>query len=50
MGKSDEKQTKKRAHKATDGASKHKNKPSFGTLGSSPFENTFEAIDNIILL
>ena len=46
MGKSDEKQIKKRAHKATDGASKHKNKPSFNTLGSSPFENTFEAIDN----
>ena len=29
MGKSDEQQTKKRAHKATDGESKHKNKPSF---------------------
>jgi hypothetical protein len=29
MGKSDEKQTKKRAHKATDGESKNKNKPSF---------------------
>jgi hypothetical protein len=29
MGKSDEQQIKKRAHKATDGESKHKNKPSF---------------------
>ena len=29
MVKSDEQQTKKRAHKATDGESKHKNKPSF---------------------
>jgi hypothetical protein len=48
MGKSDEKQTKKRAHKAkaTDGKSKHKNKPSFDSHGSSPFEITFEAIDN----
>jgi hypothetical protein len=46
MGKSDEKQTIKRAHKATDGESKYKNKPSFDTLGSSPFEATFEAMDN----
>jgi hypothetical protein len=48
MGKSDENQTKKRAHKAkaTDGESKHKNKPSFDSHGSSPFETTFEAIDN----
>jgi len=29
MGKSDETQTKKRVHKATDSESKHKNKPSF---------------------
>jgi hypothetical protein len=29
MGKSDEKRTRKRAHKATDGENKHKNKPSF---------------------
>ena len=29
MGKSDENQTKQRAHKATDDKSKHKNKPSF---------------------
>ena len=46
MGKSDEKQTKKRAHKATDGESKHKKQPSFDTHGSSPVETTFEAIDN----
>jgi hypothetical protein len=48
MGKSDEKQTDKRAHKATDdGESKHKkNKPSFDTLGSSPFATTLEAIDD----
>ena len=46
MGKSEEKQTEKRAHKATDSDSKHKNKPSFATLGSSPFATTFEAIDD----
>ena len=39
MGKSDEKPTKKRAHKATDGESKHKNKPSFDAT-------TFEATDD----
>ena len=41
MGKSDEKQTKKRAHKAkaTDGEIKHKNKPSFDAM-------TFKATDN----
>ena len=46
MGKSDEKQTKKRAHKAT-GESKHQNKPSVGTLRSTwnPFKATFEDID-----
>jgi hypothetical protein len=46
MDKSDGKQTKKRAHKATDGESKHMKKPSFDTLRSSPFEVTSEAIDN----
>jgi hypothetical protein len=47
MGKSDEKQTKKRAHKATDsGESKHKHEPSFDTpLGSSPFAMTFKDTD-----
>ena len=59
MGKSDEKETKKRAHKATtgeskhkasDGESKHKKKPSFDhTLGSTPFETTFEDNDEEIL-
>jgi hypothetical protein len=39
MGKSDEKQTKKRARKATDGGSKHKNKPSVDAA-------TFEATDD----
>ena len=40
MGKSDNKQTKKRAHKATNDESKHKNnKPSFDAT-------TFEATDN----
>ena len=39
MGKSEEKQTKKRAQKATDGESKHKIQTSFATFGSnSPFE------------
>ena len=33
MGKSDEKLAKKRAHKAADSENKHKNKPSFDTLG-----------------
>jgi hypothetical protein len=37
MGKSDEKQIKKRAHKATDGGSKHKNKPS---VDAAAFEAT----------
>ena len=47
MGKSDEKLAKKRAHKATAGGEgKHKNKPSVDTIRSSPFETTFEAIDN----
>ena len=49
MGKSDEKQTKMRAHKATEGESKHNNnynnKPSFETLGSIPLAPTFEATD-----
>jgi len=45
MGKSDEHQTKKGAHKATDGESKHKNKPSFDTLRSSLFETTFKDND-----
>ena len=39
MGKSDEKQTKMRAHKATDSDSKHNNMPSFDAA-------TFEATDN----
>ena len=38
MGKSDENLTSKRAHKATDGESKHKNKPSFDAT-------KFEAVD-----
>jgi hypothetical protein len=42
MGKNSEKQTEKRAHKASDGESKHKNKPSCDTLGSSPFATTVE--------
>ena len=42
MGKSDEKQTKKRAHKATAGESKDKN----NTLGRSPLAVTFEATDD----
>jgi hypothetical protein len=50
MGKSsEEKETESRAHKATtDGESKHKhkNKPSFATLGSSPFATNFEATDD----
>jgi hypothetical protein len=45
--KSDEKQSEKRAHKADDSDnSKHKNKPSFTTLGSSPFAAKFEAADD----
>jgi hypothetical protein len=39
MGKSEEKQTEKRTHKATDGKSKHKNKPSFDAA-------IFQATDN----
>ena len=35
MGKSEEKQTKKRAQKATDGESKHKKQTSFATFGSN---------------
>ena len=46
MGKSDENQTKTGAHKATDGESKLKNKPSFDTLESSPLATTFEATDD----
>ena len=42
MGKSDEMQTKKRAHKATAGESKDKN----NTLGRSPLAVTFEATDD----
>ena len=50
-GKSDEKQTEKRAHeatgeskhKATDDETKDKNKPSFDTLGIIPIFPTFEA-------
>jgi hypothetical protein len=45
MGKNDEKQTNKRVHKATDGESKRKNKPSFDTPGSSPFATTYEDND-----
>jgi hypothetical protein len=46
--KSDEKQSEKRAHKATDSSanSKHKNRPSFTALGSSPFAAKFEATDD----
>ena len=56
VGKSDEKQIKKRAHKAIDGESKHKatggeskhreNKPSVEAIGSRPFVMTFEATDD----
>jgi hypothetical protein len=45
MCKNDEKQTKKRVHKATDGNSKHKNKPSFDTPGSGSFATTYEDND-----
>jgi hypothetical protein len=54
MGKSDENQTQKRAHKASvgeskhkaaAGESKHKNIPIFDALGSNPFETTFEDND-----
>jgi hypothetical protein len=53
MGKSDEEQTKKRAHKAignsknkaADGDSKIKKQSSLDTLGSSPFETACEATD-----
>jgi hypothetical protein len=47
MGKSDEKETKKRAHKATDGESKHKKQPSVNALGSksSIFETPFQEND-----
>jgi hypothetical protein len=45
--KSDEKQTEKRANKATySDNSKHKNKPSFTNLGSSPFAAKFEVTDD----
>ena len=43
MGKSDENQTKKSAHRATTGESKHmKSKPIFDTLEIIPFATTFE--------
>jgi hypothetical protein len=47
MGKNGENQTKKRVHKATGEESKHKNKPSFDTLGStwSPFKTAFRDND-----
>ena len=48
MGKSNENPSNTRAHKATDGESKHKKQPSFATLGStwsSPFEITSEDND-----
>jgi hypothetical protein len=45
MGKSDEKLAKKKGHEAT-GESKHKNTPSFDTLGSRPFAMSFEATDD----
>ena len=48
MGKSDEKQTEKRAHKAmpTDAESKHNKQTSFATFRSnSPFETTYENTD-----
>jgi hypothetical protein len=40
MGKSDEKQTEKRAHRAASCGRKQSNKPSFDTLGSTPFATT----------
>ena len=43
--KSNEKQTKQRAHKATDVEIKYKSKSSFATLGSIPFVLTFEQND-----
>jgi hypothetical protein len=45
MGKSDEKKTKNRPHKATDGENKHKKQTSFDTLRSSPFETPFKDTD-----
>jgi hypothetical protein len=49
MGKSDEKQTKKIAHKATtDGESKHKNKPSFDILENFPLATTSKDTDAAI--
>ena len=52
MGKSDENQTKKSVHRATDsseskhkaadGESNHKNKPGFDTLGIISLDATFE--------
>jgi hypothetical protein len=47
MGKSDKKETKKRAHKTTDSESKHKKQPSFGTFGKVPsasFQDTDAAL------
>ena len=38
MGKSDEKQTKNRPHKANDGENKHKKQPSLEALRSNPLE------------
>ena len=39
MGKSDEKQTKKRTHKATDGKSKHKKQPSLDAMALRSSDN-----------
>jgi hypothetical protein len=48
MGKSDEKLTKKRVHKAAYGEGKHNNKPSVDTIRSSPFGTSFEDTDAAI--
>jgi hypothetical protein len=45
MGKSDDKQTKEGAHKATDTESKHKNQPSFNYFGNAPIARTSKAND-----
>ena len=44
MGKSDENQTKQSAHKATDGESKHKNKPSFDETRNSKWRDNFRQL------
>jgi hypothetical protein len=44
MGKSDENQTKQSAHKATDGESKHKNKPSFDETRNSKWRDYFRQL------